>query len=88
MQRDGELTDLMGEKLETTGKDIPWLAECLSVSEETVRDWMSRKRNIPENKRKILMKWVGLEELPLRMPGSGEWRGVEELPVQLPESAE
>lgn len=88
MQSNDELTDLMGEKLETTGKDIPWLAGRLSVSEETVRDWLGRKRAIPENKRKILMKWVGLEELPLKMPGSGEWRGVEELPVQLPESAE
>ena len=84
----GELPDRMGKKLETTGKDIPWLAERLSVSEETVRDWMSRKRNIPENKRKILMKWVGLEEVPLQMPGMGEWRGIEEIPIQFPDSSE
>lgn len=58
MQSNDELPDLVGKKLETAGKDIPWLAESLSLSEETVRAWMRGEQPLPDNKRAILDAFV------------------------------
>lgn len=44
--------------LSSVRKDMEWLADRLTVSVETVRDWDAGKQPIPENKRKILEAFV------------------------------
>ena len=56
MQSNDELPDLVRKKLKD--EDIPWMARRLTVSEETVRAWLSGEQPIPDNKRQILEEFV------------------------------
>lgn len=58
MSNEGNLIKLLKEKLKAIGKDVVWLAGRLTVSEETVRVWMSGEQPIPDNKRLILDEFV------------------------------
>lgn len=58
MSNEGNLINQVKEKLKDISKDGRWLAGKLTVSEETVRAWMSGEQPIPDNKRPILEAFV------------------------------
>ncbi|MBR5330900.1 MAG: hypothetical protein IKV13_05350 [Akkermansia sp.] len=58
MSNEGNLINQLKKKLKDRSRDEKWLAGQLTVSEETVRAWMSGEQPIPDNKRPILEKFV------------------------------
>lgn len=70
MSNEENLINNVEAKLEAIDKDWAWLAERLSVSEETVRVWMDGKQEIPDNKRLILEVFVSSGGRPSRPQGA------------------
>ena len=58
MSNEGNLINQLKETLEAIRQNEKWLADGLTVSEETVRAWMRGEQPIPDNKRMILEKFV------------------------------